>query len=86
MTFRTPTIVRTVPTLIARVTYLPAVAASDSHWTQANVCEPNKVKLLKKGQVMDNGFEEPPLRSQYVANHLDDANDDNDDDGNDDDM
>ena len=35
---------------------------------------------------MDNGFEEPTLRSQYVANHLDDdANDDNDDNGDDDD-
>ena len=46
----------------------------------------SKKANFKKGQVMDNGFEEQPLRSQYVANHLDDdANVDNDDNGDDDD-
>ena len=56
MTFRTPTIVRTVPILTAKVTYIPAVAASDSHWTQANVCEP-KIKnfFLKKGKLWTAG-------------------------------
>ena len=68
------------------MTFLLAVAASDSHWTQANDCEPKTNKLFKKGQVVDNGFEEQPLRSQYVANHFDDAaNDDNDDNGDEDD-